>query len=85
METRMEIQGRRRVRHRGGGVRDEVRLASSTNQPEAQDVAQRFAAEGFTVWVFDVRPGAGTAPHYRRIVELSPEDAAGPDRALWAA
>lgn len=74
METRMEIQGRRRVRHRGG-VRDEVRHASTTSEGEAGEIAQRIAAEGFTVWIFRVEPGPGLVPRYRGIATLFPSRA----------
>jgi hypothetical protein len=75
METRMEIQGRRRVRHPGGDVRDEVRHASSTTEAEAREIAHRIAAEGFTVWIFQVERGPGIARRYRGIATLPPDRA----------
>lgn len=75
METRMEIQGRKRVPLRGGIVRDDVRHGSSTSTSEAQKIAQRFAAEGFTVWIFQVKPGTGISPSYRAVAMLAPDAA----------
>lgn len=73
METRIEIQGRRRVRRRGGAVRDEVRHARPATVAEAWEIAQQLAAEGFTVWIFEVGPGPGVAPRYNGIGTLTPD------------
>lgn len=71
MIPRYEIQGRLLERSDGRVIRDEVRHASSDSIEEAKRQAQTFTKAGFTVWIFEVRPG-GLSPQYELLQRIRP-------------
>lgn len=61
------------MRRRGDVVvRDDVRHGSAGDADAARHIARRFAADGFTTWIYRLEKGSGTGPVYRRIDVLYP-------------
>lgn len=72
MTSRYAVQARRRQRRPGAPDRDEVRLADTDTLDDARTHAHRFAADGYTVWIYRVDPGPGAVPRYRAVEQLRP-------------
>lgn len=53
-------------------VRDETRLDSATALDDAVRAARAHAADGFTVWIYQVDRGSRTQPAYTRVDVLRP-------------
>ncbi|GAA2536940.1 hypothetical protein [Pseudonocardia hydrocarbonoxydans] len=54
-------------------VRDETRLGSATALDDAVRAARAHAADGFTVWIYEVDRGSGTQPAYTRVDVVRPD------------
>lgn len=72
-QQRYEIQARRQTRTNGVLVADETGLAVASDLPSAREIGRRFAAEGYTSWVFRTEPGRSTTPTYTLIQTIAPK------------
>lgn len=70
----MEFAVQARLIERRGNVvvRDETRWDTATALDEAVRTARAHAADGFTVWIYEVRHGSGTQPTYVSVDTMSP-------------
>lgn len=67
MNDRFEVHARLVQRDGAVIVRDEVRRAEADDLDAAYAIAQRFTADGFTVWIYHLQRSAGAAPVFRRV------------------
>ena len=67
------VQARLIERHGDVVVRDEARLDSATALGAALRTARPHAADGFTVWIFEVHRDAGVRPIYVAVDTLYPD------------
>lgn len=71
----MEFAVQARLIERRGDVivRDETRLGSATFLDDAVGTARAHAADGFTVWIYEVRRADSGPPTYRMVDTLRPD------------
>jgi hypothetical protein len=70
---RFAIQARLIQRHGDVVVRNETRLGSATALSDAVRTARTHAADGFTVWIYEVRRDGGGRPTYVSVDTLRPD------------